>query len=112
MRTIAVLLVAAQLVCGAALRDWKTAVLQETHREHMTGELWPTQFYTLDAGDRLIICSQRLIDGMKKAQPIDVPVGATLRYARSSPSQIVVQDRKGKEHKLTIEQETMKSQRP
>lgn len=125
MRTVAVLLIATQLGAAAPVRTWLTATLTETHREERVRErkafmLGPAnaqpperivrvQSYTLDAVDRIIICSHPL--SLTKGERIDIQVGAPVQYSRISNSQIVIQDAKGKEHKLTIEQETMKAPR-
>ena len=69
-------------------------------------------FQVIGAGarrDRLIVCAHEV--GLVTGHRIDIGVGSELHYARVSTSQIIVQDAKGKEHKLTIESETMKTSR-
>lgn len=109
MRVVAVLLVGAQLFAAAAVRTWQTATLTETHREQREEngkKVLPVQFYTLDAGDRVIACSKDVL-----LRRVDIQVGASVQYSRISNSQIVVQDSNGKEHKLTIESEALKAPR-
>jgi hypothetical protein len=111
MKVIIALALMAQLLAGGPALVWKKALLRETHREvrpetPQSNISVPIQFYTFDVGDRVIICSQHL--NPFKPHRVDVGVGADLAYARISDSQLVVQDAKGKQFKLTIEQETLK----
>lgn len=102
-----VLLAAATLIAAGPPRTWQSAVLTETHREEREvngNKLLPVQIYTLDVGDRVIVCSKEVL-----LRRVDIQVGAPVQYARISNSQIAVQDAKGKEHKLAIDQERVKA---
>ena len=118
----ATLLLLAASAFAAEPRDWKTATLIETHRSRTyagdIGNVYTpstkavyrnVQNYTLDLGPSVLTCSEVLVDLLRKAKPLPFPVGSPVRYARLSSGQIVVQDEKGKEHKLMIEQEKLKS---
>lgn len=96
------------IASASSPRKWETAVLEETHRET---KLLPNglpdpqafQFYTLDSGDRIVVCSSHV--SALTGRRLDLEVGASVKFARSSESTLVLVDRKGKEHKLQIEQE-------
>lgn len=94
------------LAAWAAPVQWKTATLTEMHRREAdvkNGKVLEAEFYTLDAGDRVIVCSHEYA-----MHPLDVAVGTKLDYTRPLNSRIILRDPKGKEHKLIVEQETMK----
>lgn len=85
---------------------WQKAVLQEvSHGDADTkfGKARAVRVFTLDAGDRIIVCAYEA-----SMHLLDVPVGATLDYARPSNSRIIIRDPNGKEHKLLVQRETMK----
>ncbi len=88
MRQIIITLTVVVLLGAGPSRHWKTARLVETHRqegEAKTGKVTSVQFYTLDAGDRLIVCGHEF-----SMHPLDAEVGATLDYAPLPKSRIII----------------------
>lgn len=102
MRTLALLIVTIPIIAANQPRKWEVGVLEEEHRDPDRRNV---EYYTVDAGDTIIVCSQLLAGFIKPGQAIAVPVGHVVKFARISGSQLVLLDIAGKEHKVTIEQE-------
>lgn len=103
MSRIAILLLSIQLLV-AATKDWKMAVFTETHK---TGGPADQRAYTFDLGDTVIVCVDPPL--RIRIHPVDIAVGSNVPYARVSSSQLIVKDRRGKQQRLNIQQETLKS---
>jgi hypothetical protein len=93
----------------AAQRDWKIATLIETTRLEPTkvSGVTTNQAYTLDLGDRTIVCTDPDISWVR-IRAVNVAVGSQIRYVRTDNSMLMFLDSKNKEHKCIIQHEALK----
>jgi hypothetical protein len=82
-------------------QKWEAAVLTEMHKID-GGNDWS---YTLDEGDRVLICVDPKM--RVRMKPVDVEVGRPVGFWRSK-NRLTLIDRKGKEQRLEIQQEALK----
>jgi hypothetical protein len=108
MKNALLLLLAAIPMVGAPHRDWKTATLVETTRlEPKNNDVGTNQSYTLDLGDRTIICADPDMSWVR-IRAVQVAVGSQIRYVRANNSTLLFLDLKGKEHKCLVQHESLK----